>query len=541
MVDIRHFDSLGHAPVAPLAMVIVALLSVLSLTNLAPPAQAESYRFVLSWGSKGISDGQFQSPGGTAVDASGNVYVADTTNHRIQKFSSGGTWMTSWGGRGSAPGLLSSPDGVAVDPAGNVYVADTGNSRIQKFSNTGEFLTGWGTRGAGTGQLSSPRGVAVDGAGNVYVADTSNSRIQKFSTNGDFLATWGVRGSADGQLSSPEGVALDSAGNIYVADTGNNRVQKFDANGVFLIAWGSPGTPLEHFSTPKGIAADANGSIYVADTLNSRVQKFTSMGMFSTAWGSLGTRDGEFFNPEGLAVDLTGSVYVVDTGNNRVQGFSVTKDPGPTLTSPAEGSTLAGFGVTLSWVNPPGTTQYQLQLIPANNDGPGVNIVRNVESNFTIPSPPLWYGILPGMTYTWQVRTTTVAVATEADWTAWSVRTFRSPAATSSSISPVSPTLGSNVGTLTPTLRWSDPNSAIYYYEVQVSEDPTFDTDPTTATAMVYWELRHGGITNPLNSYTIPSQFPLKLDTAYHWRVRPRVQGDGTPVAWSQTWSFKTQ
>lgn len=526
---------------------LVALLAVTLWTSfisgsLVSPASAESYGFLQKWGSKGISDGQFQSPGGVAVDASGNVYVADTGNNRIQKFSSAGTWLVSWGGRGTGPGLFSAPDGVAVDGAGNVYVADTSNNRIQKFTSDGQFITGWGTRGAGTGQFSSPRGVAVDGAGNVYIADTGNSRIQKFSANGDFLATWGTRGSGDGQLSSPEAIAVDSGGNIYIADTGNSRVEKLDSGGAFVTTWGSPGTPPEQFSSPRGIAVDGAGNVYVADSLNNRTQKFTSAGTFRATWGGLGTRDGEFFNLEGVAVDSAGSVYVADTGNNRIQVFSITRDPGPTLTAPADGGALPGFSVTLSWVNAPGTTQYQIQVVPANNDGPGANVVRNVETNFTLPSPPLWYGLLPGMSYTWRVRTSTVSgTPAEGDWTAWSARSFRTPVVTSESISLVSPIQESKVGTLVPTLRWSNSNAAIFYYEVQVSEDPAFNTDPAAASAMVYWELRHGGITNPTNSYAIPQSFPLKAGTTYYWRVRPRVQGDGVPVEWSPIWIFRTQ
>jgi len=156
--------------------------------------------------------------------------------------------------------------------------------------------------------------------------------------------------------------------------------------------------------------------------------------------------------------------------------------------------------------------------------------------------PPLWYGLLPGMSYTWRVRTTTVSgTPAEGDWTAWSARAFRTPVVTSESISLISPIQESTVGTLVPTLRWSNSNAAIFYYEVQVSEGPAFNTDPATAIAMVYWELRHGGITNPTNSYTIPQSFPLKAGTTYYWRVRPRVQGDGVSVEWSPIWIFRTQ
>jgi DNA-binding beta-propeller fold protein YncE len=112
------------------------------------------------------------------------VYVADTSNHRIQKFDSNGTFITKWGFEGSADGQFFSPLGVAVDSSGNnVYVADTSNNRIQKFDSNGTFITKWGNTGSEDGQFVFPLGVAVDSSGNnVYVADTSNNRIQVFSS-----------------------------------------------------------------------------------------------------------------------------------------------------------------------------------------------------------------------------------------------------------------------------------------------------------------------------------------------------------------------
>ena len=213
---------------------------------------------------------------------------------------------------------------------------------------------------------------------------------------------------------------------------------------------------------------------------------------------------------------------------------------GPVLTQPAQNSTLSSLGTTLTWSNPPGATQYQLQVIPFHGDGPGINIIRNIETSFTIPSPPNWYGLLPDMNYVWRVRTSnSPTTATEGDWLAWSVASFRTPLKTSDTLTLVSPALNQTVTSLTPVLTWANTDSETFYYEVQVSKDPTFTTDPARATAVVYYELRHGGVTQPPNSYAIASGFPLEPATQYFWRVRPRVQGDGTPVAWGPSWSFK--
>jgi len=128
----------------------------------------------------------------------------------------------------------------------------------------------------------------------------------------------------------------------------------------------------------------------------------------------------------------------------------------------------------------------------------------------------------------------------DGSWGPWTSRTFRAPPVTSETIGRISPSEGAQVAILTPTVRWANTRSDVFYYEVQLSTDPTFNTDPASATAMVYWELRHGGVTIPSNSYMVPQDFPLQVGEKYCWRVRPRIQGDGTPLEWSKTFSFRT-
>ncbi|HET9807735.1 MAG TPA: Ig-like domain-containing protein [Nitrososphaeraceae archaeon] len=149
--------------------------------------------FVTTWGSLGTANGQFSYPYGIAVDSSGNVFVADGNNERIQKFQlsnscptgttqvvSGVCFVTKWGSQGIADGQFEIPWGIAVDSSNNVFVADTANHRIQKFTNSGTFVTKWGSQGTADGQFSSPVNVAVDISGNVFVVDNDNFRIQKF-------------------------------------------------------------------------------------------------------------------------------------------------------------------------------------------------------------------------------------------------------------------------------------------------------------------------------------------------------------------------
>ncbi|PYE61985.1 DNA-binding beta-propeller fold protein YncE, partial [Aneurinibacillus soli] len=265
----------------------------------------------------GSGDGQFSYPQGIAVDSSGNVYVADTNNNRIEKFDSSGTYVTKWGSYGSGDGQFQYPQGVAVDSSGNVYVLDSSNNRIQKFDSSGTYVTKWGSYGSGDGQFRYPQVIAVDSSGNVYVEDYNN-RIQKFDSSGTYVTQWGSDGSGDGQFSYPQGIAVDSSGNVYVADTNNNRIEKFDSSGTYVTKWGSYGSS---FIDPSFSATDSSGNVYVADTRNNRIEKFDSSGTYVTKWGSYGSGDGQFQNPQGIAVDSSGNVYVVDSDNNRIEKF----------------------------------------------------------------------------------------------------------------------------------------------------------------------------------------------------------------------------
>ncbi|MDO8717110.1 MAG: 6-bladed beta-propeller [Dehalococcoidales bacterium] len=289
-------------------------LSVLAVPSSPPP-------FLLKWGTVGAAEGEFNNPHSMAVDAAGSIYVADSGNNRIQKFTSSGAFIAQWGILGFGDGEFMDPRGVAVDATGNVYVTDSGNNRIQKFTSEGVFITKWGTFGMGDGQLLQPMGLAVDAVGDVYVADFANSQIQKFSGAGTFITRWGTRGNGDGQFAYPMAVAVDAAGDVYVADTSNGRIQKFTGSGVFITKWGAYGSDNGSFSQPQGLAVDTSGNVYVADGGNNRIQKFSSSGVFITTWGTFGQGDGEFFEPRGITVDASGNIYVADTGNNRIQVF----------------------------------------------------------------------------------------------------------------------------------------------------------------------------------------------------------------------------
>jgi sugar lactone lactonase YvrE len=238
---------------------------------------------------------------------------------------------------------FSEPSAVAVDASGNVYVADWLNQRIRKVTPTGVVTTLAGSTPGyadGTGaaaKFSEPSGVAVDASGNVYVADYNNYCIRKITSNGVVTTLAGsTPGYADGtgaaaKFSEPSNVAVDAFGNVYVADHNNHRIRKITSNGVVTTLAGStPGYAdgtgaAAQFDNPSGVAVDAFGNVYVADWSNNRIRKVTPTGVVTTVAGSIrGYADGtgaasQFDNPSGVAIDASGNVYVADVSNHRIR------------------------------------------------------------------------------------------------------------------------------------------------------------------------------------------------------------------------------
>jgi DNA-binding beta-propeller fold protein YncE len=243
--------------------------------------------FITEWGSQGTGTDQFVLPFDVAVDSSGDVWVSDYSNHCVRKFhDSGGNvyghvlTVGTPGTSGSGDGVFNLPWGLAVDDDDNLYVADNFNHRIQKFSSAGAFMTKWGigdsNDASAGGRFENPTEVAVDASGNVYVADNNNYRLQKFAWNpelGDegeyeFITMWTV---SSGSL---YGLAVDSRGKAYVTDNANDLVRKYDGSGTLLTSWGDSGSCESCLDQPFGIAVNVSGRIYVADHANNRIQVF---------------------------------------------------------------------------------------------------------------------------------------------------------------------------------------------------------------------------------------------------------------------------
>jgi YYY domain-containing protein len=295
----------------------------------------------------GANRGQLNLPRGLAQDAEGNFYVVDTQNMRVQKYDRTGKWLLAFGQKGGEDGQFAAmnddatgtgPGGIAVDSASNVYVADTWNHRIQKFDKDGKFLLRWGSydnlsdpTAAGdelNRRFFGPRGVAVGPDGSVYVTDTGNKRVVIFDANGAYKRQISSGAGPDkvapaypfsqpGELNEPIGIAVDPSGNVYVADTNNIRIQKFGPDGKYLAHWpmpaGSwnPGPYLEPF-----LALDQGGNIYATAPTSKSVLKLSPTGELLGQKKEAG--DALLDVPVGLTVSPEGEVYIVDTGASRV-------------------------------------------------------------------------------------------------------------------------------------------------------------------------------------------------------------------------------
>ena len=184
---------------------------------------------------------------GIAVSQDGNVYCTDEFENEVKilppdniqtfpQFDPDGETIGSWGETGSGPGQLNGPSGIKFDADDNLYIADSKNDRVQKFTKDGRYLQGWGESGSGEGQFDRPWGLCLDSDGNVYVADWGNNRVQKFTEGGEFLMSFGGTVMEGTDLDHPAGVAVDSEGDVYISDWGNQRVQIYEADGSIITA-----------------------------------------------------------------------------------------------------------------------------------------------------------------------------------------------------------------------------------------------------------------------------------------------------------------
>ncbi|GAP15361.1 dolichyl-phosphate-mannose-protein mannosyltransferase/NHL repeat [Longilinea arvoryzae] len=314
----------GAAPVAPVTEVDPYESGKISLSA------------DLSFGTPGSAEGQLNTPRGLAVAADGTIYVADSHNNRIEHFSADGQLLQQWGGftdisqSGGTDGMFYEPWGVAVGPDGSVYVTDTWNHRVQKFTADGKFITKWGYFGTAEtpDAFWGPRGIAVDSQGRVYVADTGNKRISVFTSDGKSITQFGGQGFEAGKFDEPVGVAVDSQGLVYVTDTWNQRIQVFSptpTGDVFvpLLQWDVSAWYGESLDNKPFIAVSPDGNVFVNDPEGYRILEFKTDGTFVRTWGDPGAGAGGFGMPAGVALDSEGHVWVSDAINNSILRFTL--------------------------------------------------------------------------------------------------------------------------------------------------------------------------------------------------------------------------
>ncbi len=302
---------------------------------------------LMQFGYEDTVEGAFESPYGIALDSTGNIYVSDTGNNRIQEFDPGGNFMNmiGWGvaggvgletcttgctlgTSGSGDGELNAPRGIMIDAAGNINIADYGNNRVQKITPAGSFVSKFGTLGSGVTNLSGPSDVGlVFGNNGPAFLDTGNNRIRPCATYTGCPAT----DIGTTILNAPE--AMDRSG-MFVADTGDSQIHKFVNLGQAVQVTASYATDIGGLSGPKGIASEDDGAlVYVSDTGHDRLLKFSAAGStganvipvtlkFISQFGSSGSASGQFSSPSHIAINSDNEIFVADTGNHRIQKLS---------------------------------------------------------------------------------------------------------------------------------------------------------------------------------------------------------------------------
>ncbi len=284
---------------------------------------------------------QLFNPAGVAIDAAGNVYIADSGNHRVRRVTPDGTIATI-AGSGTAgfagdngPAVaarLDTPAAVVINPNGQFFVVDFGNNRVRQVSAAGIISTYAGTGAVGLSgdngpplraTFNYPTGMALTPTGDLLLADAGNNRIRRIS-NGL------VSSVSAGSLNFPDGVRADSAGSIFISDSGNFRIVKVTSNGFVSVVAGTGsqgfsgdggGAAAAALNYPNDVAISADGTIYIADSANSRIRVVSPAGIISTLAGS--DTAPQIHSADSVAVNESGTIYYTDSFRNQV--FSVSR------------------------------------------------------------------------------------------------------------------------------------------------------------------------------------------------------------------------
>lgn len=270
----------------------------------------------------GTGVAEFKKPMGISFDKSGNMYVADTENNRVQCLKKTGKFshIIGAGKKGQGKGELDNPTDTVVDSQGFVYVVDSGNNRISVFTTQGKFVKTMGREGKKEGEFMNPRKICVTRDNYLIITDSDNNRVQVFDSRGNFLRVIGGSDNApEGQLHQPVGVTSDSHGLIYVSQMKPASIKVFGFDGGYIGQFGKEGKGKGELLGPSDITVDAQGGIIVAEWGNCRISIFDERGHYHGKYGKRGKKYGEFDGPCCVELNQEGRLVVVDTWNHRIQ------------------------------------------------------------------------------------------------------------------------------------------------------------------------------------------------------------------------------
>ncbi len=350
-----------------------------------------------SFSARGRAPGEHRQPMDVVVDREGYVWIADTQNRRIQKYTDRGQLLFEVAGQGKGAVSFGEPVSLGVAPDNTIVVLDRRDGIITRLSSSGAFLGEFGGRGKLAGRFLHPEGLAVDKYGRVYVADTLHHTIQMIGPDGTAGLSWGAQGSATGFFTRPTGVGIDpSTGHVFVADSGNARIQMFTASGKFLASYGGAGTGATQFGLPYEPAVGASGNWFVPDTTANRVTWGTVFGSRLaplTLLPPASTTLSLFRQPHGAALDADESaLYVADTGNSRIVRIRVRAQPADAtppvarIDAPVSGTVLTGTVTVIGQATDSRFASYRLEAVPTGVPGTTVTIVES--------TTPIWSGPL---------------------------------------------------------------------------------------------------------------------------------------------------
>jgi len=308
---------------------------------------------ISTFSTRGRLPGEHRRPMDVVVDKEDFVWVVDTLNKRVQKYTATGHFLFEFGKQdtGKADGItFSEPVAAAVDGANRIIILDRLSGLVMRFDDSGRVIDSFGGNGLDPGVFNHPLGLGVDGRDRIWVADTINNRIQTFNSEGRPITIFGVQGDGTGELRHPAGVqpcmSLIPGGMVVVTDTGNDRIQLFREDGSFMLGFGGSGTAAGAFNAPYESVMGVDGSLFTSDTGNNRIEWRVPDGhtliLLPPASVTL------FDRPHGLTLDRESSVlYVADTGNDRIVVIRIkhaadTISPRALIAGPVEGSTVSG-------------------------------------------------------------------------------------------------------------------------------------------------------------------------------------------------------